>query len=168
MKFVLAKMSQNKEIEGYYVAQDNTNPLVYNISLFRYAKVFDSLEEATSIADALGQANRFLTPIPYFEEGMIVSHFKRELLSAEAKKSTNKFMYKIIAIAQHTETNERLVVYKALYKNASGDHITYARPYRMFISKVDHQQYPHIKRIYRFEEETYYNEEKGHFLDKDS
>lgn len=47
------------------------------------------------------------------------------------KHFTNK-LYKIIAIAEHTETKEKLVIYRALY-GAYGIH---ARPLEMFMSKL--------------------------------
>lgn len=76
--------------------------------------------------------------------GDIVQHFKRERLAGE--KDT-RFLYLIVDIAVHTETDEKLVIYKALY----GDCKVYARPYDMFMSEVEHEKYPDVKQKYRFE-----------------
>ena len=81
--------------------------------------------------------------------GDIVQHFKRETLG----QPMNLYLYKIIAFAEHTESKERLVIYQALYENDNmGVHFgVYARPYNMFMSKVDKNKYPNIKQEYRFE-----------------
>ena len=55
--------------------------------------------------------------------------------------------YLVVGIATHSETDEKMVVYRQLYGN--GD--LYVRPYDMFISKVDKNKYPNAKQEYRFQ-----------------
>ena len=66
--------------------------------------------------------------------GGIYKHFKGDL-------------YLVEDIVYHSETKEKLVLYRALY----GSGLRYVRPYDMFLSKVDKVKYPDISQEYRFE-----------------
>ncbi|MDO4966157.1 MAG: DUF1653 domain-containing protein [Lachnospiraceae bacterium] len=55
-------------------------------------------------------------------------------------------LYQIVTIAIHTETTEKMVIYRSL-KNPER---VFARPLDMFLSEVNHKKYPDVKAKYRF------------------
>ena len=70
----------------------------------------------------------------------------------------NKY-YKILAVGHHSETGEKMVVYRlylltpalVLLTTNVDDLEPCIRPLEMFMSEVDHEKYPDVKQIFRFE-----------------
>ena len=89
--------------------------------------------------------------------GQIYKHFKGNL-------------YKVLAVAVHTESEEKLVVYQSV---DNPDRV-FARPLEMFMSDIDRFRYPLIRAKYRFtlvsepEEETNGEETKEETPNEDT
>lgn len=66
--------------------------------------------------------------------GRIYRHFKGDY-------------YLVEAVAQDSETNADMVIYRKLY----GDGGLWVRPLSMFLSKVDRDKYPEVSQEYRFQ-----------------
>lgn len=73
-----------------------------------------------------------------YKPGTIVEHFKRQHCLTQDEIKNKKYLYRIIGTAIHTETQEKLVIYQALYD----DHQIFARPlkcsWKMSIRKIIH------------------------------
>ena len=68
------------------------------------------------------------------QPGDIVRHFKGNF-------------YEILCFARDSETQEEMVVYRALY----GEQGVWVRPKAIFFSLVDREKYPQAQQAWRFE-----------------
>ncbi len=81
-----------------------------------------------------------------FKSGDIVRHFKRDMISDE-ERAAGRYLYEIVGEAIHSETGERMMVYRQLY----GGGELYVRPLDMFLGETDTEKYSDAKQKYRFE-----------------
>ena len=72
---------------------------------------------------------------------------KRELVIHGVYRHFKGNMYIVEDVAIDSETDECLVIYRALY----GEGLLYARSMKMFLSPVDTKKYPDVKQKWRFE-----------------
>ena len=55
--------------------------------------------------------------------------------------------YLVEEIAKDCETLEDLVIYRKLYEDGS----CFVRPLKDFMEKVNHEKYPNVEQVYKFE-----------------
>lgn len=56
-------------------------------------------------------------------------------------------LYVVTDIAVHSETEEPMVIYRSWHDPL----LVWCRPLSMFLSEVDHEKYPDVKQLMRFE-----------------
>ena len=72
---------------------------------------------------------------------------RNEPIAGEVYRHFKGTLYRVVCVAKHTESDERLVIYT---KNDTEGETVYARPVEMFLSEIDKAKYPTSKAKYRF------------------
>lgn len=110
----------------------------------------DAEEKAAGSTDVKTGANAPETGAahPPLTPGDVLQHFKRELLSAEEREAGSpRYLYRYLGVCRHSETQEPLALYEALYPPYG----LWVRPLAMFLGEVDHAKYPQVKQVWRFQ-----------------
>jgi len=71
----------------------------------------------------------------------------QEIRQGQFYRDLKNRLYQIIAVAEHSETGEQMVVYQALYENFR----VFVCSYHLFVAEVDHKKYPDLVQKYCFE-----------------
>lgn len=85
--------------------------------------------------------------IPTEEKGKEGKGVNMEIIPGRIYKHFKGDYYLVEDVVYHSETKEKMVLYRALYANG----LRYVRPYDMFASKVDKEKYPNVEQEYRFQ-----------------
>ena len=72
---------------------------------------------------------------------------QREIRVGRLYRHFKGTLYKVVDVAEHTETGEAMVI----YHRADDSNKLWARPMEMFLSEVDHEKYPDVVQQMRFE-----------------
>lgn len=82
-----------------------------------------------------------------FKNSIDSSHARLKSMLGKVVKHVSGREYLVFGVSTHTETREKLVIYKALYKDS-----TYrAKPIDLFLREVDLKKYPNAKQKYVYE-----------------
>ena len=129
----------------------------YTIELDIFEPPFDPLVLAEVEFESTEEANAFTPPQWFGEDVTHENEYTNAAISAkrlslpDIKPGRYRHFkggeYEVLYVARHSETEEPMVVYRALY----GEGGVWVRPKEMFFSPVDRDKYPDAGQVYRFE-----------------
>lgn len=95
-----------------------------------------------------GDADEKIERADRLRPGQVIRHFKRlSLPLEELQAGSTRYLYRYLGVAHHSETQEPLALYEALYPPFG----IWVRPLAMFLGEVDHDKYPNCAQRFRFE-----------------